>query len=132
MSMFVKAETGLLPERRRWRDRLADWTPVLVIAPSLLASFIYVFVFTGWTFYISLSNSSLLPTYSFVGLKPYYDLWSNQRWQIAYGNLLFFSLFYVTASMALGLGLAIALDQRVRGESVFRTIFLYPLAVSFA
>jgi glucose/mannose transport system permease protein len=132
MSMLVKAEAGLMPAPRRWRDRLAEWTPVLVIAPSLLASFVYVFVFSGWTFYISLSNSSLLPSYGFVGLKAYFDLWSNSRWQIAYGNLLFFSVFYVSLSMVLGLGLAIALDQRVRAESLFRTIFLYPLAVSFA
>ncbi len=55
----------------------------------MLASFVYVFVFTLWTLYISLSNSTMLPTYKFVGLKPYFDLWSNERWQIAYGNLFF-------------------------------------------
>ena len=132
MTSFAKAETGLAPAQSRWRGWLSEWTPILIIAPSLLASFVYVFVFTGWTFYISLSNSSLLPTYQFVGLKPYFDLWSNQRWQIAYSNLLFFSVFYVLLSLAVGLGLATALDQRVKGESVFRTIFLYPLAVSFA
>ena len=84
---------------------------MLVIAPSMLASFIYVFVFTGWTLYISLSNSTLLPSYGFVGLKPYFELWSNQRWKIAYGNLFFFSAFYVVLAMALGLALAIALDS---------------------
>ena len=102
-----------------------------MIAPSLLASFVYVFVFTLWTLYISLSNSTLLPTYQFVGLKPYFDLWSNQRWKIAYGNLFFFSAFYVVLALVVGLALAIAIDQRVRGEAVWRTIFLYPLAVSF-
>ncbi len=117
--------------RPRWRDRIATWTPILVIAPSLIASFVYVFVFTGWTLYISMSNSSLLPTYQFVGLKPYFDLWSNVRWKIAYSNLFFFSAFYVVLSLAVGLALAIAIDQRVRAESVWRTIFLYPLAVSF-
>ncbi len=132
MTMLVRAATGLEPTPRGWRDWLAEWTPILVIAPSLVASFIYVFVFTGWTLYISLSNSTLLPTYTFVGLKPYFDLWRNQRWQISYGNLLYFSVFYVVISALVGLGLAIAIDQRVRGESVFRTIFLYPLAVSFA
>ncbi|MDE3175752.1 MAG: sugar ABC transporter permease [Pseudomonadota bacterium] len=132
MTSVVNRTAGLTPVSPAWRERLAGWTPILVIAPSLAASFIYVFVFTGWTLYISLSNSTLLPSYGFVGLKPYFDLWSNSRWQIAYGNLLFFSVFYVSLSMLLGLGLAIALDSRVRGESIFRTIFLYPLAVSFA
>ena len=67
----------------------------------------------------------------FVGLKPYFDLWSNARWKIAYGNLFYFSAFYVVLSLAVGLALAIAIDQRVRGEAIWRTIFLYPLAVSF-
>ncbi len=110
---------------------LATWTPRLVIAPSALASFVYVFVFTLWTLYISLSNSTLLPTYQFVGLKPYFELWSNRRWEIAYGNLFVFSAFYVVLALAIGLALAIAIDQRVKGEAVWRTIFLYPLAVSF-
>ncbi len=105
--------------------------PFIVIAPSVVASFIYVFVFTAWTLYVSMSNSSLLPTYGFVGLKPYFELWSNQRWSIAYGNLFFFSAFYVILSLAVGLALAIAIDQRVKGEAFWRTIFLYPLAVSF-
>jgi glucose/mannose transport system permease protein len=113
------------------RETLVAWTPRLVIAPSIIASFVYVFVFTLWTLYLSLSNSSLLPTYQFVGLKPYFELWSNRRWEIAYGNLFFFSAFYVVLALAIGLALAIAIDQRVKGEALWRTIFLYPLAVSF-
>ncbi|TIW91751.1 MAG: sugar ABC transporter permease [Mesorhizobium sp.] len=104
---------------------------MLVLGPSLVASFVYVFVFTGWTLYISLSNSSLLPTYGFVGLDNYASLWANRRWNIAYNNLFLFSGFYIVGSMAVGLLLAILIDQRVRGEAVWRTIFLYPLAVSF-
>ena len=113
------------------RERLSAWLPIAVLAPSLIASFVYVFLFTGWTLYISLSDSSLLPTYGFVGFKNYISLWSNHRWHIAYSNLFLFSVFYVIGAMAIGLLLAILIDQRVRGESVWRTIFLYPLAVSF-
>lgn len=106
--------------------------PFIVLAPSLVASFVYVFVFTIWTFYISLSDSSLLPTYGFVGFQHYISIWANQRWQIAYSNLFLFSALYVVFAILIGLGLAIAIDQRVRGEAIWRTIFLYPLAVSFA
>jgi len=53
------------------------------------------------------------------------------NFQIAYVNLLIFGFGFVLLTMALGLLLAILLDQRVRGENVLRTIFLYPLAVSF-
>lgn len=119
------------PSPARGRDILASFMPHLVIAPSAIASFIYVFVFTAWTLYVSMSNSSLLPTYEFVGLKPYFELWSNVRWAIAYKNLFFFSAIYVVIALAIGLSLAIAIDQRVKGEAIWRTIFLYPLAVSF-
>ena len=115
----------------RRRERLSAWTPRLVIAPGVIASLVYVFGFTLWTLYISVSNSTMLPSYKFVGLKPYFDLWSNARWKIAYGNLFFFSAFYVVLCLGVGLALAIAIDQRVKGEAIWRTIFLYPLAVSF-
>jgi glucose/mannose transport system permease protein len=97
----------------------------------MVASFVYVFLFAGWTFYISLSDSTLLPTYNFEGLKHYFDLWANRRWGVAYSNLLFFSAVYVATCMAIGLLLAVLIDQKVRAESFWRTMFLYPLAVSF-
>jgi glucose/mannose transport system permease protein len=127
----AKAITALSPEKPTWRARVSDWTPVLVLTPSMIASFVYVIVFTGWRFYISLSNSSLLPTYTYVGFKHYAELWANPRWEIAYGNLFFFSGIYVALALLIGLALAIAIDQKVKGEAIWRTIFLYPLAVSF-
>jgi glucose/mannose transport system permease protein len=114
------------------RERLGRALPIIVLAPSLFVSFVYVFVFALWTLYISLSNSSLLPSYQFVGFGHYATLWHNARWKIAYSNLFFYSALYVTLAILIGLGLAIAIDQRVRGEAIWRTIFLYPLAVSFA
>lgn len=129
--MVVAQPTASSATRQSWRDRIGPLVPILVLAPSLLASFIYVFVFAAWTFYISLSNSSLLPSYGFVGLDNYFSLWANRRWSVAYTNLFLFSGFYVLGSMAVGLILAVLIDQRVRAESFWRTIFLYPLAVSF-
>jgi glucose/mannose transport system permease protein len=73
----------------------------------------------------------LLPDYSFAGFHQYVELWSNLRWNIAYTNLFVFSALYVVGTMAIGLLLAILLDQRVRAEAVWRTIYLYPLAISF-
>ena len=112
-------------------ERLSVWLPQIVLLPSLLATFLYVFVFSVWTFYISLSDSSLLPSYNFVGFEHYAALWSNRRWHIAYTNLFLFGVLYVIGAMFVGLLLAILIDQRVRGEAIWRTIYLYPLAVSF-
>ncbi len=71
----------------------------------------------GWTLYISLSNSTLLPTYGFEGFEHYVDLWANRRWNIAYTNLFLFSAFYVVFAMAVGLLLALLIDQKMRAES---------------
>lgn len=127
MSVAASRQPSAVP----LKDRLGKILPLLVIVPSLLASFVYVVVFSLWTLYISFSNSSLLPSYDWVGLTNYIKLWKNNRWGIAYSNLFFFSGFYVIGALLIGLLLAILIDQRVRGESVWRTIFLYPLAVSF-
>jgi len=113
------------------RERLANATPFIVLIPSIIATLIYVFVFTGWTIYISLTKSAMFPVAAWQGPKAYSDLWSNARWIIAYHNLFLYSVLYVVGAMAIGLTLAILIDQRVRAESMWRTIFLYPLAVSF-
>lgn len=117
--------------RTNLRNRLTDITPQLVLVPTLCLSFVYIFVFSGWTFYISLSDSGLLPSYGFDGLEHYVSLWNNRRWNVAYKNLYVFGSLYVFGCMAIGLLLAIVIDQRIRGEAAWRTIYLYPLAVSF-
>jgi len=118
-------------ERRPLRERFSSIVPQLVLAPSLVATFIYVFVFAAWTVWISLSNSGDLPDYSFAGFQHYAELWVNLRWRVAYTNLFVFSALYVIGTMVIGLTLAILIDQRIRAEALFRTIYLYPLAVSF-
>src|ERR1700732_3955305 len=127
---FTSAKAAPSP-RRPLRERFTAVLPQLVLAPSLLATFVYVIVFCGWTIWISLSNSTLLPDYSISGFHHYVELWSNRRWSIAYTNLFLFSSLYVVGTTAIGLLLAILIDQRVRAEALWRTIYLYPLAVSF-
>ena len=123
--------SGAPNQSRPLRERLTAIMPQLVLGPSLLASFIYVFVFSGWTIWISLSNSTILPDYSIAGFHQYVELWSNERWRIAYTNLFLFGSLYVVGTTAIGLFLAILIDQRIRAEALWRTIYLYPLAVSF-
>ena len=109
-------------ERGTLRSWLSAHTPQIVLAPSLVGTFVYVFLFTAWTLYISMTNSTLLPSYNFVGLEAYVKLWQNHRWQVAYTNLFIFGVLYVVGSMAFGLLLAILLDQRIRAESFWRTL----------
>jgi glucose/mannose transport system permease protein len=131
MQAAVSSVSVPTAERRPLAERLGDHLPQILLAPSIAVSLIYVFGFALWTFYISLSNSSLLPTYDYVGFSHYVALWKNARWNIAYTNLFIFGVLFVAGALAIGLMLAILIDQRVRFEAVWRTIYLYPLAVSF-
>ena len=126
------AEVKAAPKPPRpFRERFSSIVPQLVLAPSLVATLVYVFVFGAWTIWVSVSNSADLPDYSFAGFHHYAELWVNLRWRIAYTNLFVFSALYVIGTMVIGLTLAILIDQRVRAEALFRTIYLYPLAISF-
>ncbi len=86
---------------------------------------------TTWTVVHSFTNSKLLPKLNFVGLDQYERLWSSRRWLISIENLAVFGFFSLILMMVIGFFLATLLDRKVRGENIFRTIFLYPFALSF-
>ncbi|WP_136253888.1 carbohydrate ABC transporter permease [Onishia niordana] len=110
---------------------LTDWIPRLVLAPSIAVSLFFVYGFMIWTFVLSLTNSRMLPSYDFVGFAQYAQLMVNDRWWVAATNLMVFGGLFVAICLALGAGLAILLDQRIRQEGSLRTIYLYPMALSF-
>jgi glucose/mannose transport system permease protein len=113
------------------RERLGRVLPHLVIWPPLLISCAYVLVFSGWTVWVSFTRSTLLPEYSWAGWRNYSAMLASRNWQIAYGNLFIYGICFVGFTMAMGLLLAVLIDQRIRAENLYRTLFLYPLAVSF-
>ncbi|MCX7305632.1 MAG: sugar ABC transporter permease [Hyphomicrobiales bacterium] len=93
-----------------------------------------LFVFLGgtlWTVLYSFTNSKLLPRLKFVGLDQYERLWSAPRWLTSIENLLVYGVLSLIFSLVIGFLLAALLDQKIRFEGVFRTIFLYPFALSF-
>jgi glucose/mannose transport system permease protein len=112
-------------------DRLRDSLPKIVLAPSFAITVIFVYGFILWTGYLSFSESRMMPNYDWAGLAQYQRLWASPRWYIAIRNLAIFGVLYMAISTAIGLLLAIMLDQRIRAEGVLRTIYLYPMAISF-
>ncbi len=113
----------------RLSDRAVAWALIL---PSLVAVGVFVYGFIGWTAWVSLTNwAGLRPQLHWVGLANYVSLFSTPRFQIDLRNTVAFTTVLLAACMTLGLGLAILLDRGVRGESVFRTLYLFPLAISF-
>ena len=114
-----------------FRTRLQDWLPKLVLSPSLAAMLVFVYGFIAFTMYLSFTDSKLLPSYGLVGWDNYRTLWGLSAWQTALVNLAIFASLYIVICTAIGLTLAIFLDQKIRGEGALRPIFLYPMALSF-
>ena len=105
--------------------------PKLVLAPAFVLGLAFIYGFMVWNGLLSVTASRMLPNYEWVGLAQYTRLWEMDRWSVALKNLAIFGLLYVGVSMALGVFLAVLLDQKVRGEGFIRTVYLYPMALSF-
>jgi len=115
---------------RRW-----DWeriTSILLILPSVIAMAIFVYGFIGFTGFVSLTKwNKLLPDFSLVGLRNYQTLFANPRFRIDMRNMAVFTVLFLLSCLAIGFLLAVLLDQRIKGENIFRSIFLFPMAISF-
>jgi glucose/mannose transport system permease protein len=123
---------SIRPQRRTasgWRFQ--GVLPKLVLAPSVFGVGIAVYGFMIFTFYLSLTNSRMLPDLTFAGFSNYVNIWNLDTWNTSLINVAIFTALYLALCVAIGLGLAILLDQRIRGEAAFRTIYLYPMALSF-
>jgi len=103
-----------------------------LIVPSLVAVLVFVYGFIGWSALVSVSNwHNVNPDYTFVGLDNFRDLFKNFRFQIDIRNTVAFTVLFVGACLVLGLVLASLLDRYIRGEGIFRSIYLFPMAISF-
>ena len=109
---------------------LENQLPKMVLAPSFIAVLVFVYGFIGWTAWVSLTRSKLLPKYELKGFVQYDKLFASPRWDTAFGNLFTFGILFIVIAMVLGLVLAIMLDQKIRVEGAIRTIYLYPMALS--
>ena len=108
------------------------WTPILFVTPSIVAVGIFIYGFIGWTGFISFTKwNDVLPDYTLVGFENYRKLFTNMRFQIDLNNTLVFTVIFVTSCLLIGLLLAVLIDQRIKGEGIFRNLFLLPMAVSF-
>ena len=105
--------------------------PRIVISPSFAVILWFVYGFILWTFYVSFTKSKMLPRYDFWGIEQHFRLWSNPRWFTAVENLLIFTVLFVVICILIGILLSILLDQKIRTEGFLRTIYLYPMALSF-
>ncbi len=103
-----------------------------LVAPSMIAVGIFIYGFIAWTLRVSFSAwKGLLPDYTFVGLKNYIELFSDPRFIIDLRNTAIFTIVFVIGALLLGFILAVLLDQNLPGENFFRSLFLFPMAISY-
>lgn len=121
------------------QTRHERWIAFLMLLPSIILLAIFVYGFIAWTGLVSVSKwDGIAPDYNFVGLKNYQQLFlkaiggvSALRFHTGLWNTFFFTIFFLFICLLIGLSLAILLDQKVKGEGIFRTIYLFPMAISF-
>jgi glucose/mannose transport system permease protein len=99
--------------------------------PMILTTLVVFVGGTIWTVVYSFTNSKLLPRLNFVGLDQYERLWETSRWLTAIQNIMIYGSLSLVFTIVMGFLLAVLLDQKIRFEDTFRTIFLYPFALSF-
>lgn len=114
-----------------WRVRLRKWVPWSALLPMALTVLVGYLGTVLWSLRVSVSSSRTFPTDDFVGLAQYERLFDNERWLLSLQNLAVYGVLFVGACMLIGFLLAVFIDQKVRGEGLLRTVFLYPYAMSF-
>lgn len=115
----------------RWAARIDAWMARLMLAPTILMSLVFVYGFIVLTAFLSLTESRMMPRYEYAGFGQYTALFGLDRWWTAAANLGIFGGLFILLCLAIGLTIAILLDQRIRAEGALRAIYLYPMALSF-
>jgi len=114
---------------RRDKDRFLN---ILLVSPSILAVFIFVYVFIGWSVRVSLSKwKGLTADYTWNSINNYLELFKDPRFHVDIRNTLIFTGVFVIGSILLGFLMAVMLDQGLKGEGFFRSLFLFPMAISY-
>lgn len=128
---FSKRTAG--HSRRNHPDQSHTRWAIVTLIPSMILLAIFVYGFIVWTGVVSFSKwNSFIENLSSNGWKNYVAIFQSYRFQSDLRNMVFFTVGFIIGCLALGLGLAILVDQRIRAESLFRTVFLYPMAISAA
>jgi glucose/mannose transport system permease protein len=118
-------------DQKRPNQLFRNKTAKIAAIPMILTA---LFVFVGgtiWTITYSFTKSGLLPKLKWVGLKQYDRLWATKKWLVAIENLAIYGILMLVLVFIIGFILAALIDQKVRFENTFRTIILYPYAMSF-
>ncbi len=109
----------------------------LIFLAFVAPNFLLLGLFTYWPMvyqsYLSLTRWDLIsPTKQFVGLENYVVLFGGQEFQRVLFNTFYFTGTVLLGSIVLGLGLAVLLNQRLRGRNIVRSVVFAPVILSGA
>jgi glucose/mannose transport system permease protein len=117
------------PAKRKKRMSWSKLAPSVALMPAVSITVVCFIGATVWSVLISFTASRLFPEYELVGFKQFWRLFKNPLWLLSLKNVVFLGIGSI-GSIVLGFLLAVCMNKEIRGESVFRTAILYPLAVS--
>ena len=131
LSWLILYQKNDIMDHKRPNQLFRNKTAKIAAIPMILTA---LFVFVGgtiWTITYSFTKSGLLPKLKWVGFKQYDRLWATKKWLVAIENLAIYGILMLILVFIIGFVLAALIDQKVRFENTFRTIILYPYAMSF-
>jgi len=127
----MTSSVGEIGARKKKKNREL-LLPILMLLPSIAAIAIFIYGFIAKTGYTSFTDwNTLVQSDNFIGFDNYRFLFSDFRFQSDLRNTLVFTILFIAVTMMIGLFLALLIDRKVRGESFFRNVFIFPMAVSF-
>lgn len=120
-----------LPRRNpfRWRPD-QQWEGYLFILPSLLGFLLFVFLAVGASLGISFLDWGLTGSKGFAGLGNYREMWRDPVFRTTVLNTLFYIVTIVPLQLVLGLTMALALNQAIRGTEFFRLVYFLPVVTA--
>jgi multiple sugar transport system permease protein len=111
-----------------WRERSA----YAFLAPGLILFSLFTVFALGFAFYLTFREWNILePEKPFVGLQNYRDMIGDEDFRQSVINTFYFTGASVPIGMAIGLGVALLLNQPLRGRTVLRTLFFLPVVTPF-
>ncbi len=113
--------------------RIRRWGPgLLLVSPSIVLVAVFVYGLIGWNVKVSLSDwRQAQHTSHYAGLAAYRDLNGDAAWRLNLSHLWKFTLVFILGTLIIGWTLAFLLDKGVKGEGFFRSVYLFPMAISF-
>ena len=114
-------------KKRRRKER---WIIFSFLAPNIVGFLIFTLIPVFATGVISLTEWNLIGEMEFVGLENYFKVFETKRFYQVMGNTLIYTIATVPLGLFLALCLSVLMNRKIRGITVYRTIYYLPVVSS--